>query len=263
MDTPPSASIHEEATVSVAVPFMVLFNNLVMFDQHVANNSFDSIVPDLATRWTWSDDGKQLAFTLRQGVRWHDGKPFTARTCAAPSTCCSSRDKLRRNPRAAWYEQRREGDGDGDFVATFHLKHRSRRCWRCSPPAIRRSIPATFRRRHAAQPVGTGPFKLVEFKMNEGIKLARNADYWKPGRPYLDGIEYTIIPDRSTRMLAFASGQFDMTFPTDVSVPLRRISPRTRRRRTAPCGRPASAPTSSSTATGRRSTIRRSAARWR
>src|SRR5258707_1785027 len=70
MDTPPSASIHEEATVSVAVPFMGIYNNLVIFDQHVAKNSFESIVPDLATQWTWSADGKQLAFTLRQGVKW-------------------------------------------------------------------------------------------------------------------------------------------------------------------------------------------------
>ena len=78
MDTPPSASIHEEATVSVAVPFMAVFNNLVMFDQQVAKNSFESIVPDLAESWKWSDDGKQLSFRLRRGVKWHDGKPFTS-----------------------------------------------------------------------------------------------------------------------------------------------------------------------------------------
>src|SRR5438045_8850957 len=65
MDTPPSASIHEEATVSTAVPFMGLYNNLVVFDQNVAKNSFESIVPDLATKWTWSADGKHLVFTLR------------------------------------------------------------------------------------------------------------------------------------------------------------------------------------------------------
>src|SRR5262245_56339767 len=73
MDTPPSASIHEEATISTAVPFMAVYNNLVMFDQNVAKNSFESIVPDLATKWAWSGDGKQLSFTLRQGVKWHDG----------------------------------------------------------------------------------------------------------------------------------------------------------------------------------------------
>ena len=56
--------------------------------------------------------------------------------------------------------------------------------------------------------------------MNESIKLVKNQDYWKKGLPYLDGIEFTIIPDRSTRMLSFISGKFDMTFPTDVTVPL-------------------------------------------
>src|ERR1700731_1967117 len=51
---------------------------------------------------------------------------------------------------------------------------------------------------------------------------ARNPDYWKPGRPHLDGIEYTIIRDRSTAALAFISGKFDMTFPNDLTVPLQK-----------------------------------------
>ena len=67
MDTPPSASIHEEATVSAVMPFMALYNNLVMFDQHVARNSFESVVPDLATSWTWSVDGKQLSLQAAPG----------------------------------------------------------------------------------------------------------------------------------------------------------------------------------------------------
>src|SRR5260370_30424087 len=69
-------------------------------------------------------------------------------------------------------------------------------------------------------PIGTGPFKFVEYKPNELIRLIRNPDYWKPGRPYLDGIEYTIIPNLSTRMLAFTAGKVDMTFPYGVSIPL-------------------------------------------
>jgi peptide/nickel transport system substrate-binding protein len=60
----------------------------------------------------------------------------------------------------------------------------------------------------------------VEFKTNESIKLARNPDYWKRGRPYLDGIEYTIVPNRSTSVLAFISGKFDMTFPTNLTIQL-------------------------------------------
>ena len=69
-------------------------------------------------------------------------------------------------------------------------------------------------------PIGTGPFKFVDYKPNQYIKLARNPDYWKPGRPYLDGIEYTIIPNRSTAILAFIAGKFDMTFPYEVTIPL-------------------------------------------
>jgi peptide/nickel transport system substrate-binding protein len=67
-------------------------------------------------------------------------------------------------------------------------------------------------------PLGTGPFKFVEFKPNQGIKLTRNPDYWKAGRPYLDGIEYTIVPNRSTAMLAFTAGNFDITFPYEVTI---------------------------------------------
>ena len=71
-----------------------------------------------------------------------------------------------------------------------------------------------------SHPIGTGPFKFVEYKPNESIRLTRNTDYWKPKRPYLDGIEYTIIPNLSTRMLAFTAGKVDMTFPYGVSIPL-------------------------------------------
>ena len=69
-------------------------------------------------------------------------------------------------------------------------------------------------------PIGTGPFKFDSYKPSEAIKLVRNAQYWKPGRPYLDGIEWTIIPNRSTAILAFVAGKFDLTFPFGVNVPL-------------------------------------------
>ena len=221
MDTPPSASIHEEATVSVAVPFMSLYNNLVMFDQNVAKNSFESIVPDLATGWSWSSDGNKLAFKLRPGVKWHDGKLFTAKDVECTFELLLGADKLRRNPRQSWYTNVEKVTADGELDVTFHLKapQPSLLALLASgyTPIYPCHVPAADMRR---KPIGTGPFKFVEFKMNESIKLARNTDYWKPGRPYLDGIEFTIIPDRSTRMLSFAAGKFDMTFPTDVTVPL-------------------------------------------
>ena len=223
MDTPPSASIHEEATVSVAVPFMAVYNNLVMYDQHKPRNSFETIVPDLAKSWSWSADGKALTFKLQEGVKWHDGKPFTAAdvVCTMDLLTGKAKEKLRRNPRKAWYNNVEKTVANGNHEVTIHVKHPQPSLLALLAsgysPIYPCHVPLNDMRR---KPVGTGPFKLVELKMNEGVKLVRNPDYWKPGRPYLDGIEYTIIQDRSTRMLSFISGNFDMTFPTDVTVPL-------------------------------------------
>ena len=77
-DSPASMSIHEEGTVGVIMPMMGVFNNLVLFDQHVPQNSLDTIRPELATSWASSEDGTELTFKLRDGVKWHDGKPFGA-----------------------------------------------------------------------------------------------------------------------------------------------------------------------------------------
>src|ERR1700739_3344683 len=77
-DSPASMSILEEATRATVQPMMGVFNNLVLYDQNIAQSSLDTVVPDLATSWSWSEDGKELTFPLRQGVKWHDGKPFTS-----------------------------------------------------------------------------------------------------------------------------------------------------------------------------------------
>src|SRR5215470_17020043 len=63
-----------------------------------------------------------------------------------------------------------------------------------------------------SHPVGTGPFKFVEFRPNERIRVARNPEYWKSDRPYLDGIEWRIVPSLATRILGFVAGSFDQLF---------------------------------------------------
>ena len=73
-----------------------------------------------------------------------------------------------------------------------------------------------------SHPIGTGPFKFVDFKPNEHIRVARNPDYWKQGYPYLDGVEYTIVRNRSTVILAFVAGKYDLTFAGSVTIPLMR-----------------------------------------
>jgi peptide/nickel transport system substrate-binding protein len=221
--SPASMSIHEEAGYSAAVTTMGVFNNLVIYKQDVAQNSLSSIVPDLASEWSWNDDHTVLTFRLRSDVKWHDGKPFTASDvkCTWDTLLGKTSAGFRLNPRKAWYHNLREVTIIGDDEVAFHLN-------RPQPafiallaagvsPVYPCHIPPAQMRQH---PVGTGPFKFVEYKPNESIKVVRNPDYWKKGRPYLDGIEYTIIPNRSTAILAFVSGKFDMTFPFQVSIPL-------------------------------------------
>jgi peptide/nickel transport system substrate-binding protein len=223
VDSPASMSIHEEATVVAERPMMGVFNNLVLFDQRVKQNSPDSIVPDLATSWSWSEDGTELTFPLREGVKWHDGKPFTAADvkCTWDILAGKSSDKLRINPRKAWYRNLEEVSTNGDHEVTFHLK-------RPQPgflallasgwsPVYPCHVPPRDMR---SRPVGTGPFKFAEFKPNEHIRLTRNPDYWKPGYPYLDGVEYTIVRNRSTVILAFIAGKYDLTFAGSVTIPL-------------------------------------------
>src|SRR6516164_5106829 len=163
-----SVSIHEESTIVVLGPMMGVFNNLVMFDQHVPQNTLSSIVSDLASSWSWSEDGKELTFKLRDGVKWHDGKPFNAADvkCTWDLITGKSTEKLLFNPRKSWYRN------------------------------------------------------LEEVKPNESVKVVRNPDYWKPGRPYLDAIEYPMITNPATAVLTFASGKLDRTGQGYMSIPL-------------------------------------------
>jgi len=222
-DSPASMSIHEEATNSVAIPMMAVFNNLVLYDQHKAQNSLDTIIPDLAESWSWNEEGTRLTFKLRQGVKWHDGKPFTSADVKCTWDLLTGRaaERLHLNPRKSWWNNVAEIAADGPAEATFVLKRPQLAILALIASGYTPVYPCHVSPRDMRQrPVGTGPFKFVEFKPNERIRLVRNPDYWKPGRPYLDGIEYSIIPNRSTAILAFIAGQFDLTFPYEVTVPL-------------------------------------------
>ena len=222
-DSPASMSMLEEATGAANRPMMGVFNNLVMFKQDIAQASLQSIVADLATAWSWNEDGTELTLPLRQGVRWHDGKPFTARDviCTWNLLTDNSTDKLRLNPRKSWYRNLKQVIANGDYEVTFRLK-RSQPSFLALlasgwSPVYPCQVPAREMRSH---PIGTGPFKFGTFKPNESIVVARNPLYWKQDRPYLDGIEYTIIPDVATRMLAFIAGKFDIASPFGVTIPL-------------------------------------------
>jgi ABC-type transport system substrate-binding protein len=99
IDSPPSMSVHEEAAATAQRPIMGVFNNLVMFDQHVKQNSLQSIIPDLAISWSWNENGTELTFSLRADAAssWQASvlAPFYSRhpRCSMPnriSVCVSA-----------------------------------------------------------------------------------------------------------------------------------------------------------------------------
>jgi len=222
-DNLPSASIHEEATISTVQPFMGVFNNLVVFDQQKPLNTMETIVPDLAESWAWDSTNTKLTFKLRQGVKWHDGKPFTAKDvqCTWNKLTGKDPDDFRKNPRAIWWQNLKEVTVNGDHEATFVLNR--------PQPSFLMMFASGYTPVYSCHvstkdmrtnPIGTGPFKFVEFKRGDSVKFARNPDYWKKGKPHVDAIEWKVIENRSTRILAFVAGEFDMTFGTDVTIPL-------------------------------------------
>ena len=222
-DSPASMSILEELTIAAERPMMGVFNNLVLFDQHVKQNSLQSIVPELAMNWSWNEEGIELTLPLRQGVKWHDGKPFTAKDvkCTWDLLTGTAAEKLRLNPRKSWYRNLEQVRVDNDYQVTFRLKRPQPSFMEFLATGWSPIYPCHVSPREMrSHPIGTGPFKFVDFKPNQSITVARNPDYWKQGRPYLDGIEYTIIKDPATARLAFVAGKFDMTWPYNITIPV-------------------------------------------
>jgi peptide/nickel transport system substrate-binding protein len=218
-EDPPSLSIHEEATISTNWGVMPCYSNLVIFNPLRGHESAATIIGELAEKWAWGDDGRTLAFTLRKDIRWHDGKPFTSKDVkytfdlvrGAPGT-----PGLRLNPRKVWYAQVQAIDAPDPYTVIFRLK-------RAQPsllmllasgysPVYPAHVPAADLRTRC---VGTGPFKLKEYRPSELIEFVRNPDYFVKGRPYLDGIRFIIIKEFGTRIAALQAGRLDVMFPSD------------------------------------------------
>ncbi len=232
-DNPPSTSIHEESSPATVVPFMPVFNNLVMFDPSVPQNSDKSIVPDLAESWSWNDDKTELTFKLRRGVKWHDGWAFTASDveCTFNLLTGRAREKLRNNPRGSWFGNINYVHGSSDYEITIHLNHPQPSLLTLLASGLSPIYPCHVSgAQMRTKPIGTGPFKLESFKQFDSVRLVRNPDYFKPSKPHLDGIEFHIASSPSTALLSFVAGRFDITFPWEVASPqlrdVRRQSPR-------------------------------------
>jgi peptide/nickel transport system substrate-binding protein len=178
-------------------------------------------VPQLATEWHWSDDGKQLTMKLRQGVKFHDGTDFNADAVVATIERNMTMPESRRKSELASVEKIEALD---PFTVQFALKspdasllaQLSDRAGMIVSPAAAKALGANF----GSKPVCAGPFKFVERVQNDKIVLEKFKDYWNKDNVFLDTVTYLPIPDSAVRLANLQSGDLDMVerlAPTDIA----------------------------------------------
>jgi peptide/nickel transport system substrate-binding protein len=169
------------------------------------------LVPILAESYDVSSDGKTVTFNLRKGVKWHDGKPFTS--ADVKFTIMNVLKKVHpRGPNS--FREVSSIDTPDAHTAVFNLDAPAPYMFRSFSAYESPMVPKHLLEGQdiksaplANNPVGTGPFKFVEWKKGQYIRLDKNEDYWQKGLPHLDRIVGRFIPDASTRTAAMENGE--------------------------------------------------------
>src|SRR5437764_12903551 len=125
-DLPQGFAIHETQTSSTVWPSMPCFNNLVVYDPAKKVESLDTIIGDLAEKWSWQDNYRNLVFFLRKGVKWTHGRPFSSTdvkfTFDMVREAPEAAAKLRINPRKDWYANVEAIETPDASTVVFRLK---------------------------------------------------------------------------------------------------------------------------------------------
>lgn len=189
-----------------------IFSSLI--DRGVAANGSLTYRPDLAESWEISKDGLTYTFHLRKGVKWHDGKPFTS--ADVKFTYDLYLDPKIALPQRAFYAAIGSITTPDNNTVVLNLKE---------PSPILMSLGLAFWRNHMIipkhlyqgtdvftnpynmKPIGTGPFKFVEWVKGDHITLEKNRDYYIKGLPYLDKIIYKLTPSSASQMAALETGE--------------------------------------------------------
>lgn len=162
----------------------------------------DGLRPRLATSWEGSDDGRSVTFKLREGVTWHDGKPFTSADVAFSALNIW---KPLQNLGRIVFANLETVDTPDETTAVFRFsKPTPLQLIRNALPVVSSVVPKHLYEGTdiATNPanvklVGTGPFKFAEYKPGEYYRLERNTDYWGEGEPKLDEVIFRVLPDRA------------------------------------------------------------------
>lgn len=185
-----------------------IFNGLVGLDEGL------NPVPELAERWTTEDDGRTYRFTLRRGVQWHDGAPFTA--ADVKFTFEEALLKYHSRTRAALEPLMLGIDTPDDHTVVFRLKHPYAALLQRLDVVEASIIPKhqfagldLMKVSGPPQPIGTGPFRFVSYAPGSQVVLERNPGYFRAGLPGVDRLVFQILPEPGTAIAALERGEID------------------------------------------------------
>jgi ABC-type transport system substrate-binding protein len=226
----PTEAEKEGGTLIIGTPAVVQFDPIFVADDpsfHVVSNIFsllfraqdDELIPDLATSWEYEDDAT-LIFHLREGVMWHDDNAVfpagQSREVVASDVVYSIERAINTEGNLTWgdlVESFESVEALDDHTVRLRLKHpnailfaraRGLSGLAIVPQEAVEQLGEDF----ALNPIGSGPFKFVEYRPDDSVTLVRNELYWK--RPYLDGVVYKILPDADVALIALEAGEIDL-----------------------------------------------------
>jgi len=204
---------HKATNFSAFRILELTYDSLLAFDKGL------KVIPNLAEKWEWSADNLTLTMTLRPNVKFHSGNPLTS----ADVKYSYERilDEATGAAARSYFTVIESMDTPDDLTIVFHL----------TEPAV--SLLAAMTNPNSAivdseaviggvnpelESVGSGPFKIESWVPNEKLVLVRNEDYWIPGLPLLDGIEFRTIPDEASILAALRTKQIDWGIIADPRV---------------------------------------------
>jgi peptide/nickel transport system substrate-binding protein len=184
----------------------------------LAEASYDGeegLSPRLATSWEGSDDGLSVTFKLREGVKWHDGKPFTSADVAFSALEVW---KPLQNLGRIIFANLEGVDTPDELTAVLKFsKPTPFQLIRNALPVVSSVVPKhiyegtdIMANPANVQLVGTGPFKFTEYKPGEYYLLTKNPEYWGEGQPNLDEILYRVLPDRAAAASALEAEEIHL-----------------------------------------------------
>ncbi len=195
-----------------------IFNGLVTYDENL------QIAPDLAERWEISPDKRTYTFYLKKGVKFHNGRECTAHDfrytferVLSPATRSPRTGFIDRLQGAKAYMQGQADHVKGISVIDDHTLQLTLEqpfnlflhlLTYSSNYVVPKEVTEKYGKDFTSHPVGTGPFRFVSWKHDDQLVLEANEAYFK-GRPYLDRIQYRILPEEVTRLEEFKAGNLE------------------------------------------------------